>query len=873
MNLKKQTLLIISAIIYALFALNANAVDRKVRAGGSELRPLVYIDAETGKPSGIVVLLTEEIARQSGWDLEWVMDDWAVNVEKIKNNELDLLVGVGYSDERAKFMDYNDESVMMVWGQLYGQQDSKIENILELEGKKIGRLRNGISGKNFEGKCKDFEIKCQFVELADYDAVFTALQNKEIEAGVVNNLFGYELESQYTVRRLSLMFNPFKVLYSVPKDSNLDILLTIDSKLSAWKEDGDSYYYDVTRKWAKGGNVEAFPEWLIYVLVASVFIIITAFIMVTILRSQVHKRTEELTNREFQFRQIINLVPHMIFASDKTGRMIFANRATSQFFGKHPTEFEAMTRQQVADEIPMGVALLKDDEKIVGKTSGNFTKEITLTDLQSKQKSFQLSKVPFVGRGDVEPAVVSVAVDVTEQRLAHQKIQHMAHYDKLTNIPNRTLLLEKLNLAIKKTKQYGTLGALLRIDLDRFKSVNDTLGHAMGDLIIQSTANRIKKCCREVDTFGRVGGNEFLIVLQDIGSDADQAAKRAFEIVKKVRHETAKSIIAGKHEVQMTCSIGYILFPIDADNSDLIIQRVDTALFQAKARGRDCVVQYRPKMEQEIIRRQQLSTDLKQALKLKQIYIEYQAIVDRHSQKIVGAEALLRWNHNVHGLIMPKEFVNIAEENGTIVDISNNTFDCASMLLQDISKLTSTQSSSTIYDADFFVSFNLSAKQIRPISLKRDIACMIKEFQIEPKRIQLEVTESVLMQDWDLSVEVLNEVKELGVNIAIDDFGGAHLGFDYIRQLPLDKLKIDGVLVEQIEDGDEVKGLISLMIQFAKEIGVDIVAEATENEAQIAFLQQEGCNQYQGYYYSRPVPYEEFESSCQRTIKDLKGKA
>jgi diguanylate cyclase (GGDEF)-like protein len=871
MNLKKQILLIISALIYALFAVGVDATERKVRAGGSELRPLVYIDVETGKPAGIVVLLTEEIARQSGWELEWVMDDWAVNVERIKNKELDLLVGVGYSDERAKFMDYNDESVMMVWGQLYGQQDSKIENILELDGKNVGRLSNGISGKNFERKCKDFEIKCQFVEFADYDSVFTALQNKEIEAGVVNNLFGYELESQYTVRRLSLMFNPFKVLYSVPKESNLDILLTIDSKLRAWKDDGDSYYYDVTRKWAKGGNSEAFPEWLKYVLAASVFIIITAFVMVTILRSQVHKRTEELTNREFQFRQIINLVPHMIFASDKSGRMIFANRATSQFFGKHPTEFEAMTRQQIADEMPMGIPLLKDDAKIVGKTSGNFTKEITLTDLQSKQKSFQLSKVPFVGRGEVEPAVVSVAVDVTEQLLAHQKIQHMAHYDKLTNIPNRTLLLEKLNLAIKKTKQYGTLGALLRVDLDRFKSVNDTLGHAMGDLIIQSTANRIKKCCREVDTFGRVGGNEFLIVLQDIGSDADQAAKRAFEIVKKVRHETAKSIIAGKHEVQMTCSIGYVLFPVDADNSDLIIQRVDTALYQAKARGRDCVVQYRPKMEQEIIRRQQLSTDLKQALKLNQICIEYQPIVNSVTQKIIGAEALLRWKHNMHGLIMPKEFINIAEENGTIVDISNFTFDSAALLLQDIAQ--NGNASSPVFDDDFYLSFNLSAKQIRSISLKRDIACMIKEFKIEPKRIQLEVTESVLMQDWELSVDVLNEVKQLGINIAIDDFGGSHLGFEYMRQIPLDRLKIDGLLVEQIEDGDEVKGLITLMIQFAKEIGVDIVAEATENAKQIAFLQQEGCNQYQGYYYSRPVPYEEFESSCQRTTKDLKGKA
>jgi diguanylate cyclase (GGDEF)-like protein len=872
MNLKKQTLLFICTFIYALFALSVEAVDRKVRAGGSELRPLVYIDAETGKPSGIVVLLTEEIARQSGWELEWVMDDWAVNVERIKNNELDLLVGVGYSDERAKFMDYNDESVMMVWGQLYGQQESKIENILELDGKKIARLRNGISGKNFERKCKDFEIKCQFVEYPGYESVFEALQNKEVEAGVVNNLFGYELESQYTVRRLSLMFNPFKVLYSVPKDSNLDILLTIDTKLRAWKDDGDSYYYDVTRRWAKSGNAETFPQWLIYALAAAVFIIITAFIMVTILRSQVHKRTEELTNREFQFRQIINLVPHMIFASDKSGRMIFANRATSQFFGKHPTEFEAMTRQQIVDEIPMGVALLKDDEKIVGKTSGNFTKEITLTDLQSKQKSFQLSKVPFVGRGDVEPAVVSVAVDVTEQRLAHQKIQHMAHYDKLTNIPNRTLLLEKLNLAIKKTKQYGSLGALLRIDLDRFKSVNDTLGHAMGDLIIQSTANRIKKCCRDVDTLGRVGGNEFLIVLQDIGSDVELAGKRAFEIVKKIRHETAKSIIAGKHEVQMTCSIGYVLFPIDADSSDLIIQRADTALYQAKARGRDCVVQFRPEMEQEIVRRQQLSTDLNLALKLNQIEVEYQPIIDCKSQKIVGAEALLRWKHGIHGLIMPKEFINIAEENGTIVDISNFMFDSGAKLIQGITK-TPFSDGQAMFDENFYLSFNVSAKQVRPNSLKRDIACVIKEFQIAPEHIQLELTESVLMQDWELSVDVLNEVKELGVNIAIDDFGAAHLGFEYIRQLPLDRLKIDGLLIEQIQDGNEVKGLITLMIQFAKEIGVDIVAEATENEAQIAFLQQEGCNQYQGYYYSRPVPYEEFISSCQRTIKDLKGKA
>ncbi|MDO8412316.1 MAG: EAL domain-containing protein [Gallionellaceae bacterium] len=433
-----------------------------------------------------------------------------------------------------------------------------------------------------------------------------------------------------------------------------------------------------------------------------------------------------------------------------------------------------------------------------------------------------------------------------EVQKANDQMGHMAHHDALTDLPNRTLLKERLMQAIALTKRRGTTLAVLFLDLDNFKHINDSLGHKMGDQLLQSVAKRLGACVRDSDTVSRLGGDEFvLLVSEDIN-----AADIVLTADKILSALTTPHSIAG-HELHITTSIGISIYPVDAQDADTLLKNADSAMYQAKQKGRNNYQFFKTEMHVRAVERQVIETDLRHALERQQLVLHYQPKVNLQSGMITGAEALLRWLHPEWGTVLPERFVPIAEECGLIVPIGRWVLRAACV------EAKRWQDQGLQPTA---VAVNISAVEFRHKDFVAGVHTILSETGLEPRYLQLEITESVLMRDAEASTAVLQQLKNMGVQLAVDDFGTGYSSLSYLKQFPIDVLKIDQSFVQDIIS-DEIHDdglLVSAVIAMGKSLKQRVIAEGVEEHVQLAFLKAQDCEEGQGYFFSRPLTAEQF---------------
>ncbi len=832
------------------------AEPRIVRIGAAPMPPLAFVD-EQGEVNGVIVQVVESIAERNNWQVEWVMDSWANQLARLERGEIDLMGAIGYSEERAQRFDFSDESVLSVWGQLYVQPGLSVNNFLQLDGRRIAVLKDGISGQRFAQLCSRFAVNCILLPKNSYREVFESINSKEVAGGVVNSHYGFVVESNYDVVRSDIMFDPFPVLFATKKNLNADLLATIDESLNLWKADSSSVYYDITNQWIAQTQKNVFPAWVKYTLLGLTGASLFGFLMVLILRREVRRRTQALSLSEAQLKQIINLVPHAIFATDATGKIILANKATNEVFDRTSAELKKVTRAELMRQEPNLVPLLGDDEKIMGRQTGDVAQEIEVELNEIDSKTYQITKVPFVRRASHIPAVVSVAVDITESKRSSERIEHLAKHDGLTDLPNRTLLMDRLNQSLALSKRHGRVGAVLFIDLDLFKNVNDTLGHSVGDVLLQVTAARIKKHCRESDTVARFGGDEFVVLLNELGDSLEEAKVNALNIAKKIRREVIQEAFVDKHELSVSVSQGIVFFPYDAKKGDSVIKRADMAMYHAKNMGRNKIVIFHYSMEEIIRRKERLKLDLKQAIKRNDIFLVYQPQFDTRNNRFLGVEALARWSHEQEHIIFPLEFIPIAEESGSILELGQ-------MLLRQACEQVMQWREQ--FGVSLYVTVNLSARQIASKGLVKYIEDLIRTLNFPVELLELEVTESMLMDDMDNAVAVLGELKSKGIKISLDDFGTGYSSLSYLKKLPLDKLKIDKSFVNDIPGDSDSETIARTIISMANQLGLEVVAEGVENKPQVEFFKANGCYLFQGYYFSPPCRSDELANKLSNII-------
>ena len=450
-------------------------------------------------------------------------------------------------------------------------------------------------------------------------------------------------------------------------------------------------------------------------------------------------------------------------------------------------------------------------------------------------------------RGD-DGAIVNFVVaqyDISAVMRFEAELEFQARHDALTGLANRNLLNERLERAISNARHCGGELWVVFVDLDRFKFVNDTLGHEAGDILLKALAERLKLAVRETDTVARMGGDEFVLVLPEgSGCDAGMA------VIQNIMDAVAKPLLLQSHEFFLTCSIGIAAYPGDGTTAEALTKHADIAMYRAKEMGRNTYQFYAPAMNERTLERLVIEADLRHALERDEFALHYQPQLDLASGQLFGMEALLRWNHPVHGTIAPSRFIGLAEEMGLIIPIG------AWVLRQACVQTKAWQLAGL---GELRVAVNLSARQFTQKGLAQSIAATLEETGLDARYLELELTESMVMNDVESAVTILRELKELGVKIAIDDFGTGYSSLSYLRRFPIDVLKIDQSFVHDITRAEEDAAIVGAIISLAHSLRLQVIAEGVETNEQLEFLRENGCDQVQGYLFSRPVPAPQFE--------------
>ncbi len=542
-----------------------------------------------------------------------------------------------------------------------------------------------------------------------------------------------------------------------------------------------------------------------------------------------------------QYKSLFEQMPEGVLLIDENVQIIAHNHeamrqleySSEELMEMHVWDFEAV-------DDPAAIEQRKQKIQKTGRDDFESRYRTRSGRLMDVDVSVQLVHMP-----DGRPVFQTLFHDITEQKLAAQQIEHMAYHDQLTGLANRRLLQDRMEQSISSAVRRNVHIAVLYLDLDHFKDVNDSLGHQAGDILLQAVTLRLQKIIRAEDTLARVGGDEFVIMLNDISGLGDAAT-----IAEKIIRELAEPLQVGVDELRVTPSIGISICPQDSRDVQELLKFADNALYQAKQSGRATYRFYTQALHEKAVARLQTERLLHTALEKGEFELYYQPQVNLRDGRIIGCEALIRWNHPGVGVVTPASFIPVAEHSNLIFQIGEWVMRAACLQAKEWHNR----------GLNLKISFNVSARQfLRPEELMRALRKAISDSEVDAALLGIELTESLLLDQQGMG-EVLNEIRALGVQLALDDFGTGYSSLSYLRRFPINVLKIDRSFVSDADQNEEDAEMVKTIIGMAHNLHMSLVAEGVESQAQAVLLAAHGCEVAQGYYFYKPVPVAEFES-------------
>lgn len=574
------------------------------------------------------------------------------------------------------------------------------------------------------------------------------------------------------------------------------------------------------------------------------------------LRSMVERaaNAEALFEEKERAQVTLNSIGDAVISTDVAGRVTYLNAVAESMTGWALEEaagrpFEEVLR--VADvatresvQNPMTLAILEN--KTVGLKSN-----CVLIRRDGTEAAVEDSAAPIHDRRGRVTGAVMVLRDVSMTRALSLKMAHLAQHDSLTDLPNRIVLNDRLAQALALARRHQQMLALLFLDLDRFKSVNDSLGHAIGDRLLQSVAERLLACVRSSDTVSRQGGDEFVILLSEVACPADAAVS-----AEKILLALSMPHRIDQRDLHLTASIGIVTYPDDGMEAETLLKHADLAMYRAKATGRNSYRFFEPDMSGNTAYRQSLESGLHRAIERHEFVLHYQPTMSLDSGELIGVEALIRWRHPQRGLVPPAQFVPIAEESGFIAAIGL-------WVLHEACRQSRAWRAEGL--PPMRIAINISTVELRDKGFVERVGGILEEHGLVPQDLELELTETFLMHDSNSAAAVLHSLSDLGVRIALDDFGTGYSSLSHLKRFPIDTLKIDRSFVRNLPTDADDASIVSAVIGMGKGLQVRVVAEGVETQGQLAFLRKWGCPEGQGYYFSRPVNAREFTDLLRRS--------
>lgn len=591
--------------------------------------------------------------------------------------------------------------------------------------------------------------------------------------------------------------------------------------------------------------------WLWVVVLNFTVALIGVFLMSVIRRDR-----EALRSSEERLLNFVDSANDLIHSCSPDGRILYANKAWQNALGYGGDEIGGLTFHDIMNpdseaecmgefrKALAGEQVKAVEAEFVSKSGGVVSAEVNIT----------------CGFKDGKPAVVwGICRDITERKQAQEQLYRMAHHDTLTGLPNRILFLDRLKHARALARRLGFNASVLFLDLDRFKIINDTLGHSVGDKLLQQVSKRLLACVRETDTVARIGGDEFTVVLVNVGSEED---------VERIADKILKAMITpfkvDEHELFVTSSIGISLYPAHGDDAESLLKKADIAMYEAKTKGRNNFQFYTPVMDENVAKKLLLGNSLRRALERDEFVLHYQPKFDIATGKVTALEALVRWEHPEQGLLPPADFIPLAEEMGLIVPIGE-------WVLRTACRQNAKWRNEGM--KPLRVAVNLSGLQFRQKGMDEFIRDVLTESGLAPELLELEITESIIIQDPEAAVDILNDLREMGVYISVDDFGTGYSSLLHIKRFPVDTLKIDKSFVRNVDKCSTDGAIAQAIITMGTSLDLKVIAEGVETEGELAFLKEHHCDEAQGFLLSVPLPAGEIPGFLRRTEAALAGPA
>jgi diguanylate cyclase (GGDEF)-like protein/PAS domain S-box-containing protein len=837
---------ILTAFFLAAAALHGAVVfaaPREVTVGVYENEPKIFRGAN-GQPSGILGDLLTEMAHRENWKLIPVQCEWQACLDALKAGDIDLMPDVAYSEARDTIFGFHKIPALLSWSQIYKHSGVQINSALDLKGKRIAVLGGSIQKTYLTDLLKGFGIEANFVQVSTFKEGFERVASGGADAAAVNRFYGDLHAPRYQLESTPILFQPAKLFYATTEGKNADLLTTIDAYLDPWGSQPDSPYHQILKRWMQGSPQFSIPRYVWWGLSALIFMFAGSIAVVFLLRREVAKKTQSLRASEDKLATILNSVEAFIYIKGPDLRYEYVNRKVSELFKTEPDQVVGQSDAAFFDA-PTVEKIRFNDLQVLRDGARVEAEEINHITGNSQVHTFLSVKLPLRRDDGTIYGLCGISTDITAHKQAEEAIHQLAYYDPLTTLPNRRLLLEHMHAALAASERRADCGALLFVDVDNFKDLNDTLGHHVGDLLLQHMAKRLGHCTRSQDTVGRLGGDEFVVMLQSLGAHMSDAVLQARQVAEKIVQQLSEPYHLEGTDFKSSVSLGVAMFSGQVMGQDELLKQADLAMYRAKADGRNRVIFFDPQMQAQVNERTALETDLRAGIAQHQFVLYYQPQFRADGVQI-GMEALVRWNHPTRGLVAPGVFIAVAESSGLILPLGQW------ILMQACQQ--AVKWSADASRKDWVISINVSAKQFRQVDFVQHVREALEHSGVQTHRIELELTESQLVDDLGSVVARMNALKDLGVRLSLDDFGTGYSSLSMLKNLPLDQLKIDQSFIRDLLVNAQDRSIVRAILTMGESLGLRVIAEGVETEVQRDILLELGCNYFQGYLLGYPAP-------------------
>ena len=832
----------LAALLLAL-SLPTYSATREIKVGVYQNPPKIFLSDE--QISGIFGDLLRQMARDEGWKIEPVACEWQQCLRLLQAGRIDLMPDVALTQTRSETMSFGEVPALYSWSEIYRNRRVQLTSVRDLAGKRLAVLAGSVQETYLANMIRSFGIRnVRLIPVSSLSDGFRMAASGQADAVAANNFFGSMQASTHQLASTPILFQPTQLFFATAKGRNGALLKTIDSHLRQWEGDSGSPYYLILSRWKVTTQRTVVPEWLWWGLAGLGGLLLAALGAVLLQRRQVVERTRNLRVSESKLAVILDSIDSYIYIKDTDLRYQYVNHKVAELLGRPAEEILGRTDEAFFDRDVL--QHIHDSDRQVLEQG----RSLTLEEEDRRRdggllRSYLTVKQPLFDANGRIYALCGISTDFTAHKQNQEKIHQLAFYDPLTHLPNRRLLLERAEHALATYARTRSDGALLFIDLDNFKVLNDTLGHAQGDVLLKQVADRLGRELRDNDTLARWGGDEFVLLMENLGENYETSNRDVEVVARKLLQSFKQPFHLDSHIYNITTSIGAAMLSDAVDGIDDLLKRADLAMYEAKSRGRNLFKFFNPSLQATLAARAEVETELHEALQRQQFVIHYQPQVDT-DEGVIGAEALIRWQHPRKGMILPGEFIPVAELTGQILPLGRWILRTACQQLAE-------------WAADpcrehLVLSVNVSAREFYQPDFVATVLDILDETGAAPDRLELELTETLLADDVDGLIEKMLTLKQRGMRFALDDFGTGYSSLNYLKRLPLDQLKIDQSFIRDLLSDSSDEAIVKAILALGASLDIAIIAEGVETSAQRDALIRLGCRRQQGYLFGRPGP-------------------